>query len=223
MKVLNAMIATAALTLSGVALAQGQSIFEATYEVTVTNLTRGQYFTPMIVTTHSSGAALFEPGAEPSAALADLAEGGATDGLAMALEDANAAFDIQYTGGGLIGPGESRTVTIDASLRGYNKLSLAGMLLPTNDTFVGVDALPLTALRSTPVDAYAFAWDAGSEINDESCAHIPGPQCGGEPFSMGLGEGYVHISPGIQGVGDLDPADYDWRNPVAMVRVVRVD
>ena len=71
-----------------------------------------------------------------------------------------------------------------------------------------------------------MAYDAGSEDNDESCAHIPGPiECGGmgEPFSEGLAEGFVHVSNGIHGVGDLQPSMYDWRGAVAMVRVVRID
>ena len=222
MRVMKTLIAAGALALSGTTLAQGNSIHEATYEVTFTNVTQGIYFTPLIVATHTEDSAFFEVGQPPTQPLADLAEGGATMPLAMALDDAGVAGDIQSSSGGLIGPGESRTVLIHASLRHFNRLSLAGMLLPTNDSFVAVNSLPLDKkLESTMV--YAVAYDAGSEDNDELCANIPGPQCGGTPFSMGLGEGYVHVSPGIQGVGDLDPADYDWRNPVAAVKVVRVD
>ncbi len=220
MKQLIGLIATASLAFSGTALAQGKSIHEATFEVTITNLTRGQSFTPMIVTAHTQNVSLFELGAEPSQALADLAEGGDTSGVAMALEDSGAASDIQFTDGGLIAPGESRTVVIETSLRGYNRLSLAGMLLPTNDTFVALNALPLDFWGQA--STYVFAYDAGSENNDEACASIPGPHCGGQPFSMGLGEGYVHISPGIAGIGDLDPAEFDWRNPVAVVNVTRI-
>jgi len=222
MKALHVLTATALLALSGASFAQGRSIHEATYEVTVTNLTGGVYFTPLLVASHSSDAAFFEVGQPPSQPLADLAEGGATMPLAMQLDDLGVAFDIQATEGGLIGPGESRTVIIQASLRRFDRLSLAGMLLPTNDSFVAVDSLPLDKqLQQTMV--YAIAYDAGSEENDELCANIPGPQCGGEALSMGLGEGYVHVSPGIRGHGDLDPVAYDWRNPVAAVKVVRID
>ncbi len=211
-----------ALLLSGAGLAQGNSVHEASYEVTLTNLTRGIYFTPLIVATHTADAAFFSVGQPPSQPLADLAEGGATMPLAMALDDAGVAGDIQFTGGGLIGPGESRTVTVHASLRRFPRLSLAGMLLPTNDSFVAVNSLPLNK-KLESVSVFAVAYDAGSESNDELCTSIPGPQCGGEPFSMGLGEGFVHVSPGIQGVGDLAPENYDWRNPVAAVHIVRID
>ncbi len=60
-------------------------------------------------------------------------------------------------------------------------------------------------------------------MNDELCMHIPGPHCGGSPFSPGLAEGYVHISRGISGEGDLLSSEYDWRNPVAHVAILRVD
>ncbi|MEZ5491517.1 MAG: hypothetical protein R3F50_14540 [Gammaproteobacteria bacterium] len=69
MSPLKLLIATIALSLSGATLAQGNSICEATDEVTTTNLTRGVYFTPLIVATHSSDVAFFEAGQPPSQAL----------------------------------------------------------------------------------------------------------------------------------------------------------
>ena len=35
-------------------------------------------------------------------------------------------------------------------------------------------------------------------------------------------EGYVHIHPGIRGVGDLDPATWNWENPVAKITIQKV-
>ena len=96
------------------------------------------------------------------------------------------------------------------------------MLLPTNDTFVAVNSMSLPKRASSGL-ALALAYDAGSEENDELCVNIPGPHCGGSPFSAGLAEGYVHISRGISGEGDLYASDYDWRNPVAHVSIRRVD
>jgi len=46
--------------------------------------------------------------------------------------------------------------------------------------------------------------------------------CGGVGGSPGIGgEGFVHIHAGIHGIGDLLPARYDWRNPVAKVVIQR--
>jgi hypothetical protein len=189
------------------------------YEITITNITQGLDFTPIIVATHSQRARLFRLGEAPSDALADLAEGGATGGVEMMLEEmGDLVLDIQTSEGGLIGPGDSVTVTVDATVY-HNRLSLAGMLLPTNDTFVAVDAFKLPNKRSGTL---ALAYDAGSEENDELCMNIPGPYCGGTPFSTGLAEGYVHISSGIHGNADLSSDAYDWRNPVAMISVRKI-
>ena len=66
-------------------------------------------------------------------------------------------------------------------------------------------------------------YDAGSEPNDELCASIPDPPCGGEGGSPNAGgEGFAHVQAGIHGIGDLSAADYDWRNPVATIKVERV-
>jgi len=196
-----------------------------TYAVTITNITAGQVFTPVLVATHKSDVSFFELGEEPSGELADLAEGGATDGLMGLLDslpeyvmDTNTS-GITEDGNPLINPGESVTVYVSGS-RAYNQLSLAGMLLPTNDSFVAINSMTLPDRQSSKL---ALAYDAGSEINDELCANIPGPQCAGSPFSEGLAEGFVHISRGISGEGDLKASDYDWRNPVARVTVKRMD
>jgi hypothetical protein len=196
-----------------------------TYAVTITNITAGQIFTPVLVATHKADVGFFELGAAPSAELADLAEGGATGGLQGVLDslpeyvmDTNTS-GITANDNPLIEPGESVTIYIDGN-RDYNRLSLAGMLLPTNDTFVAVDSMHLPRKYSSSV---AIAYDAGSEMNDELCANIPGPQCMGSPFSEGLAEGFVHVSRGISGEGDLNASDYDWRNPVARVTVRVMD
>ena len=175
--------------------------------------------------THKADVGFFELGAAPSGELADLAEGGATGGLQGVLDslpeyvmDTNTS-GTTANGNPLIEPGESVTIYIDGN-RDYNRLSLAGMLLPTNDTFVAVDSMPLPRKYASSM---AIAYDAGSEMNDELCANIPGPQCMGSPFSEGLAEGFVHVSRGISGEGDLNASDYDWRNPVARVTVRVMD
>jgi hypothetical protein len=193
-----------------------------TYAVEITNITAGQSFTPLLVATHSADVSFFELGQEPSADLADLAEGGATGGLQATLDSLpEYVMDTTTSGMTLIGPGESVTVYVTAS-KDFDRLSLAGMLLPTNDTFVAINSMSLPKKNAS---ALALAYDAGSEMNDELCLNIPGPQCGGAgtPFSMGLAEGYVHISRGISGEGDLAASAYDWRNAVARVSVSRMD
>jgi Spondin_N len=224
----RAAITVAALLISASSIAQEAQSAAAdaragkhvrTYEVTITNITRGQTFTPILVATHSPRVAFFELGAPASAGLAFLAEDGNPSQLAAALAATGEVFDAQ-TIPGLLAPGASATVTVTARGR-FDQVSLAAMLIPTNDAFVALNGLNLPshggAVRTL------VAYDAGSEPNDELCASIPGPRCGGQGASPGGGEGYVHVSVGMHGIGDLGPAIYDWRNPVARVEIRRVD
>lgn len=206
--------------------ASAGAMAQRTYEVTITNLTRGQTFTPQLVVTHDDEAALFVLGEPASLGLEELAEGGATgtltDELAAVAEDA-------VTIDGLLEPGQ--TVSTQVTGRpGRHTLSVAAMLIPTNDTFVALDSVPLPRNRATAVYMVP-AYDAGTEANDQDCANIPGPRCGGAGFDPNPAEGdegYVYISNGFhamdgESVGELlGPVVYDWRNPVARITVRRV-
>ncbi len=207
--------------LIGALLASGTILAEdaiKTYEVTVTNLTKSINITPLLAVSHNRRASLFTLGEPASEGLAAMAEGGDTSTLQATLMDDPGVFATATTGG-LLGPGESVTFMIDSDER--NRLfSLVGMLLPTNDAFAAISSVKFPRRNTIPV--YATAYDAGSEENDELCANIPGPTCGGEPFSDGMAEGYVYISNGINGQGDLDPAEYTWQNPVLKVIFHRI-
>jgi len=210
----------AALTLGStlfgsVAMASGNN----RYQVTITNLTRGTSFTPMLVASHAPGPQLFDLGQAPSDALAMMAEAGETGPLLAELTASGKLYD-SASSGVLLAPGESVTVTVGAR-KGYDRISVAGMLLPTNDGFVALNGAQAPLGRHA-VTLFSPGYDAGSEHNDESCANIPGPYCGGAPYSADPGEGKVHIHAGIHGGGSLDPAEFDWRNPVARVVIERV-
>jgi hypothetical protein len=213
-KLLTASVA--ALALSGAAIADRPAFFE----VTVTNITAAQSFTPILVVTHASDSVLFRVGEAASAELAELAEGGDTAPLAAALAQNDQVLDVQSSSG-LLAPGQSSTIR--AATRGrFDRLSVAAMLIPTNDSFLALNGME-GPKGSRSVTVAVPAYDAGSEPNDNRCVSIPGPACGGEGTSPHAGgEGFVHISRGIHGNGDLDPAIYDWRNPVARITVRRV-
>jgi hypothetical protein len=189
------------------------------YEVTVTNLTREQSFTPILAATHHKGIRIFQLGQPASQALAALAEGGETAPLAAVLGSTPHAET--RTSSGRLAPGQSVKLNITAH-DGTDHISLAAMLIPTNDSFIAVNGMPLPKGKE-PAVFLSTGHDAGSEPNDELCANIPGPVCGGEGTSANAGgEGFVHITAGIHGIGDLAAADYDWRNPVARIVVQRV-
>lgn len=189
------------------------------YKVTVTNITRGISITPLMVTTHKRGVQLFDPGKPASRELAMLAEGGDFGPLSAALFAQGVAYDTA-TNGALLPPGQS--VSVMVKMRDdFDYVSVAAMLLPTNDGFISVNGVRGPESKDT-VEIFSPAYDAGSEPNDELCINIPGPTCGGEGFNEGDGEGFVHIHAGIHGTGNLNPAEYDWRNPVARIQIERV-
>jgi hypothetical protein len=192
------------------------------FEVTITNITQGQSFTPQLVVTHSASASLFELGGQASPALEQLAEGGATGPLQDEL--ANAAREAM-TVEGLLEPGESVTAVIGAHRT--DRLSVAAMLIPTNDTFMALNGVPLPRGNRTVVHMVP-AYDSGTEANDQDCINIPGPRCEGEgynPEPAAGDEGFIHIGNGFHLLGEgesiLGPEVYDWRNPVARVEVIR--
>jgi Spondin_N len=194
------------------------------FEVTVTNLTRGQQFTPILVSSHKSGVSLFQAGQPASSELARVAEEGDTGPLAALLESNPRVLDVQV-GGGLLDPGKSKTVTV--STRGsFDRLSVVAMLIPTNDGFFALNGVK--GPNHGELVLFSPAYDAGSEVNDELCSSIPGPfflECGGQGGGgavSGGEEGFAHIHAGIHGIGDLDASERDWRNPVARISVRRV-
>jgi hypothetical protein len=119
----------------------------------------------------------------------------------------------------------SATVVVRTSGR-YNHVSVAGMLIPTNDGFVALNGAEGPKFWERSEIYLAPAWDAGTEANDEDCDSIPGPPgvCGGEGFngSREGAEGFVHIHSGIYGSPNLDGRVRDWRNPVARIVIRRV-
>ncbi len=188
-------------------------------EVTLTNLTRGQIFSPIFFARHDGHAeSLYVLGAPASDALAAMAEDADASGLMEAYgpqTNGNVSEMLLLTlEGGPIPPGHSVSVEFRIS-DGKELLSLASMLVSTNDGFVGVSGLDV----STSSVTYLPVYDAGSEANSEDCAYIPGPPCGNHVEDPADSEGYVHVHAGIHGGGGLDPAQHDWRNPAARLTV----
>jgi len=215
-KLARALLLAGLTAVSAPALAGGAKV----YHVTITNLTNAILFTPILVASHRRPVSIFELGAPASDELAAIAEGGNIGPLAAVLGADPQVVDVQDSGGPLM-PGKSVTVSVSAG-HGAKYISLASMMLPTNDGFIALDSVRAGGRHGAVY--YSPGYDAGSEANDELCANIPGPQCGGEgpsPIPSPLDEGYVHVHRGIHGIGDIAAATYDWRNPVAKISIVR--
>lgn len=214
-----ATILTLLLVLTTVTSAAAQT----NYRVVVTNITANQILSPPVVVTHSAHADLFQVGEPANAGVAAIAEDADAAPLLEAIAASSEVHDavVGLGAGGPLMPGASVVVEITSPPAGFNRLSVVGMLVSTNDAFYGLDSYRLAGgprSRSIEVPAY----DAGSEANNESCDFIPGPPCGNPGVRDTAGaEGFVHVHPGISGVGDLDPANWDWKNPVAHIRIIR--
>lgn len=204
--------------------------------IKITNLTNAIYFTPLLVSAHNSHTRVFQQGAAASPSLQAMAEGGDISLLDTELT-AVGAHNVANPAGGLLAPGASATANL-VSNRHTRFLSIVAMLLPTNDGFVGLDAVRIPRKRGTYI-YYLNGYDAGTEANDEIIngggpPGVPGIPAdpGGNGGSGGTGvtgadqNSTVHVHRGI--VGDTDanggPSDinsvvHQWINPVAVVEV----
>ena len=190
-------------------------------EITITNISHGEFFTPIMVASHQHGVKLFKLGEAASAELEVLAESGNSSPLKKRLLASGKVLDVKQATAPLA-PGKSVTLKVRIN-KHHSYISVISMLVPSNDAFFALNGLHIGKAKHT-VSVYSPVYDAGSEINDELCVSIPGPGfvCSGEGTNPESGEGFVHVHPGIQGFADLDKARFDWRNPAAKIVIKRV-
>ncbi len=212
----------------------------ATYEVTITNLTGGQPITPPVLVVHRQPINIFHVGQPASEGIQQLAENGNSGPLMAALTGNKHVYEFQQGGMPLVPAGtpgstmfpDSATFTV-TSAEGAKYLSVAGMLICTNDGFTGVDSLRLPKRVGDSTTAMGDAYDAGTEINTEYFGDIVPPCQGligvtGDPgtgmSNPALAEGGVitHHA-GIMGGVDLLPGVHGWTDPVVAIVVTRVD
>lgn len=190
-----------------------------TWQVTVTNLTPAgsQPLSPPLFVVHDKRVNVWQVGEIASHGVSAIAEDANNGPLESALPQLR-GVDAVFTGaGGPIPSGASATYELTAH-RGA-RLSIVSMLVNTNDAFTGVDAL---RLRGRHIALDTVAYDAGSEANNELAGFIPGPCCN-NPFVRDPEGALIRPHEGITGVGDLDPAIYDWTGPVARITFERID
>lgn len=198
--------------------AQAQAGNYNTYRVTVTNATSHQVLTPVVFTVHNSNFNVFNVGETASPGLVHQAENGDPSIIISELEGSH-GVDSVTVGTGLIPYGQSASFDVRASKK--SKFSVTSMLATTNDGFAAINSASLPKRAET---YYAYAYDAGSEMNNESCSHIPGPPCAPESGNARTksGEGFISIHNGIHGGSDLNAKHLDWRGPVAVVTITRI-
>jgi Spondin_N len=188
------------------------------YEVSITNATTHHVFTPTLLVTHKAGFNLFNIGTVASDGLAQQAETGSPALLQTETQAKDGVYDTQV--GGFIPYGQTVTYSITAPKK--SRLSLTAMLATTNDGFMALNGVALPKKSAT---YYAHAYDAGSEANNEDCAFIPGPPCSMESGNARTetNEGFISLHNGVHGDASLDAKALDWRGPVAVISIKRID
>ena len=209
----------------------------ATWDVTVTNLTHGNHFTPLLITAHDNSSHLFQAGMSASTALQAMAEcGDLSDLTAIHAADADT---VANPASGFLAPAATTTAMLDTDTSGNTHLSIVAMMLPTNDAFVGMDGTEIPTAAGT-YTYYLNAYDAGTEANNElldtsGCTPgmpgIPGAPSGGDGVngtgvSTADSNTNVHVHRGVLGDlnamggnSDLDSSIHRWQNPVAKITV----
>lgn len=193
------------------------------FRVSVTNLTTGQPMTPPVVALHDAGTHLFQVGEAASAELQAIAENGDNApmvALAGSLDSVSAA-GVAFANPaepGPFGPGETATVTL-ATNATRQVLSIANMIVCTNDGFSGADSQALPT-GDEPLVFEALPYDAGTEVNILDADYWV-PPCGGSGDNLHDDEnGFIGAHPGQTGV---DEFDFDGTAPVLRVEVERVE
>jgi hypothetical protein len=208
-----------------------------TYQVTLTNKTTSQPISPPVVVTHDRNIRFWEKGAAASAGIIAIAEDGNPDVAVGDLTGLPGVTAVEAAKGPLTPKGTTvgdftDTVTVKIQARRGDRLSLAGMLICTNDGFTGVDSIRLPHNNRTRV-TYAGAYDAGSEINTERSGDIPDPCSALGPVGL-VGDPNGNINDGIDAngvisahrgiVGESDLlAAHNWRHRVLQVKVKMVN
>ena len=213
------------------------SAFATDFDVTITNLTNGIYFTPFLAAAHPAGTSLFASGQPASANIQAMAEGGDIAGLEADVMGIGGTV-VANPAGGLLAPAMSTTFNMNTDGTSNDRLTIVAMLLPTNDAFAGLNAVAIPTEPGT----YTFnvpAYDAGTEANDELLTGGGAPGAPGMPADPGglAGTGgtgaagaddnpNVHIHRGALGdtnaaggSSDLDSRVHRWLNPVVRVTI----
>jgi hypothetical protein len=219
--------------LSAAADRQGKQPTEmANFEVTIVNMSHAQPLSPGVLVTHDSRARLFQTGSAASEGIRLIAENGDPTTAIGELGSAQGVAAVISTGAPVHrrgGPGENSLTMQISSEPDASYLSMALMMICTNDGFVGLDSVLLPDGPETAV-YFATPYDAGTEYNDELSSSIVDP-CGAIGPVEFPGDGLndrtattdtVELHPGIAGSGDLDDVAHQWRNKVAQVKIRRL-
>ncbi len=210
----------------------------ANYKVTIENLTVGQPFSPPVIATHRKNLRMFKVGREASSQLEAIAEDGNQIPMFDLFNGAEGVTEVVDIGRPLTSSGHvvgdfSDAVTFEIAADEHDRLSMATMLICTNDGFTGLDRIRLP--NKGAIIRWTNGYDAGTEDNSELSEHIVDPCTGlglvalsGDP--NGNINDAVDTNPpmpifhhnNIVGVGDLIIDPHSWNDPTTKVTITRI-
>ncbi|MFQ6024454.1 MAG: spondin domain-containing protein [Acidiferrobacterales bacterium] len=210
----------------------------ANYKVTLENLTSGQPFSPPVAATHRGGIRMFKVGKLSSSELEAIAEDGNQIPMFKLFDGSNRVTDVVDIGMPLTPSGRvvgdfTDAVTFEIKAQRWDKLSLATMLICTNDGFTGLNRI--RPPRKGSSIRWLNGYDAGTEDNTELSQHIVDPCSALGPVPLagdpnGNEDAAVDTKPhqpiqhhpNISGRGDLSGEPHAWVDPVAKVTITRI-
>ncbi len=195
---------------------------EYSYTITLTNLTYAQPLSPIAVALHGD-TKMWQVGQSASVALEKLAEGGDNADF-IALTSNMAAISSE----GAVPPGASVTVDISTTEPTANYLTVATMLVNTNDAFSGLTGVDISTLDLNQEKSWSLSvYDSGTELNSETVGTIPGPADGGVGYEatrddidlVGYHSGVVSQDDGLSSSVLTQAHRFD--NPAVKVTITR--
>lgn len=191
-----------------------------------------QPLSPTFMATTNANWDNFTAGQAAPGRIEQIAEDGPTtiaQADAMAGQAAGDILDWLVIAGGPIMPGQSRTVTIEATMS-HRWFQYASMLGMSNDAFIGsglgVGDQQINLFQNGVPNSFDFtlsfldAWDAGTEVNTELAEHLG---AFGNP-GVGPTENGVIRAPhdGLRGDGAI-PSSFNWYGgDIARIRITPV-
>ncbi len=211
----------------------------ADLEIQVQNLMHGTHMGGLVVAAHSSSVKMFQVGMPASMSLQKLAEGADITGVSADFKAAGANV-LDNPAMGPLAPGKMTTFMLTTTANN-DFLSLAGMIVPTNDGFIAANAIRIPTVKGEytyMLNAYDAGTEANTEIRGEAGAGLPNhagmpvaPFLEAEVGHNGTGiaataEGFVHIHRGVLGddnatggKSDIDIMRHRWLNPIARLMI----
>jgi len=199
----------------------------ASFQVELSNLTANQPLVPIAAILHGPGFSGWQVGTPVSAGLEQLAESGSPAAF-LAEAGASGSLRDSQAGSGVVLPGASTQITL-TGVASDARLTLASMLVNTNDAFTGIADRSLAGLQVGQKMTFEVStYDAGTEANRETSATVPGPAGGGEGFNPVRDDrDFVTIHSGIVSADDglatsaLNQS-HRFQNPAALLVITRI-